>query len=60
MLKVITQLAKNEDGVALAEYGLVLGLIAVVCIGAIQLLANQINGVFTVIVNTLTAAGIAA
>jgi pilus assembly protein Flp/PilA len=59
MRKLVTRFAKNEEGAALVEYGLLVGLIAVVCIAAVQLLGGQINGVFTSITNTLTAAGFA-
>jgi pilus assembly protein Flp/PilA len=43
---------RDESGQALVEYGLLVGLIAVVCIGAITLLGTQINGFF----NTITGA----
>lgn len=34
---------KDEEGQGLAEYGLILALIAVVCIGALTLLGGGIN-----------------
>ena len=37
-------LARDEEGQALAEYGLILGLIAVVAIGALTLLGAAITG----------------
>lgn len=37
------QTAQDEEGQGLAEYGLILALIAVVCIGALQLLGGSIN-----------------
>ena len=40
------RLAKDEGGAALVEYGMLVGLIAVVCIVAVQLLGTTINGVF--------------
>jgi pilus assembly protein Flp/PilA len=43
---------RDENGQALVEYGLLVGLIAVVCIAAITLLGTQIQGFF----NTITAA----
>jgi len=58
MRELITRFAKDDDGAALVEYGLLVGLIAVVCITAVTLLGNQINTVFTDITNDLTAAGI--
>ena len=38
---------------ALAEYGLLLALIAVVCIGAITLLGSQISSMFSAIASTI-------
>ena len=35
---------RSEDGQAMAEYGLVLALIAVVCIGALTLIGLGISG----------------
>jgi pilus assembly protein Flp/PilA len=37
---------EREEGQALAEYGLILALVAVACIGALGLLAAGIIGVF--------------
>ncbi|MCC7364055.1 MAG: Flp family type IVb pilin [Dehalococcoidia bacterium] len=36
--------ASREDGQGLAEYGLILALIAVVCIGALTLMGTSIDG----------------
>ena len=35
---------RDEEGQGLAEYGLILALIAVVCIGALQLLGTGVAG----------------
>ena len=48
---------KNEGGQAMAEYGLILALIAVVCIGALGLIGTGIDGKLTSITNELTGAG---
>ena len=37
------QTARDEEGQGLAEYGLILALIAVVCIGALTALGGGIN-----------------
>jgi pilus assembly protein Flp/PilA len=37
---------KDEEGASLAEYGLLLALIAVVCITAISALGTQIKAMF--------------
>ena len=49
-------LYKDEEGQALAEYGLILGLIAVVAIAALTLLGTAISGKFDV-VNTALGGG---
>jgi pilus assembly protein Flp/PilA len=38
---------KQEEGASLVEYGLLVGLIAVVCIGAITLLGQDISSLFS-------------
>jgi len=58
MRQLVTRFVKDDEGAALVEYGLLVGLIAVVCITAVTLLGNQINTVFTDITTDLTAAGI--
>ena len=57
MLKMISRLVKDEEGQGLAEYALILVLIAVAVIGALQLLGVEIESVFTDITNGLTGAG---
>jgi pilus assembly protein Flp/PilA len=47
MRKLVTRFAKNEEGAALVEYGLLVALIAAVCIGAVTTLGANINTVFT-------------
>jgi pilus assembly protein Flp/PilA len=44
---------RDESGQALVEYGLLVGLIAVVCITAITLLGTQIAGFFDTITKAL-------
>ncbi len=46
-------LGRDAAGQALVEYGLLVGLIAVVCIAAITLLGTQINNLFTGITTKL-------
>ena len=45
--------AKEQEGQALVEYGLLVGLIAVVCIVAVGVLGGKINDYFNSIVNAL-------
>ncbi len=42
--KAILLQTKNEEGQGLAEYGLILALIAVVCIAALTALGSGISG----------------
>jgi len=44
---------ESEKGQALAEYGLILALIAVVCIGALTVLGVAISGKLSTIRNAL-------
>jgi pilus assembly protein Flp/PilA len=44
MLKRFASFVKKEEGQALAEYGLILALIAVVCVAALTLLGTSISG----------------
>lgn len=44
---------KNNQGAGMAEYALLIALIAVVCIGAIQLLGQQISATFTTVAGAI-------
>jgi pilus assembly protein Flp/PilA len=48
---------QDESGQALAEYGLIIALVAVAAIGALGLLATGIIDVFGDVENELTSAG---
>jgi len=52
MLKKFSAMMKDEKGQALAEYGLILALIAVICVGALGILGGKVD-------TTLTAIGAA-
>ena len=43
----------NEEGASMVEYGLLVGLIAVVVIGAVTLLGTGINDLFTAVTDAL-------
>lgn len=49
MLKFLKMLWNDEAGQDLAEYAILIGLIAIVVIGAITLLGANLNTVFTAI-----------
>jgi pilus assembly protein Flp/PilA len=44
------ELRDREEGQAMAEYGIILSLIAVACIAAVYALGGHLNGVFEFIV----------
>ncbi len=44
---VATQFARDEEGASLAEYGLLLALIAVVCVAAIAVVGTNISKMFS-------------
>jgi pilus assembly protein Flp/PilA len=49
MRNLVSRFARNDDGAALIEYGMLVGLIAVVCVGAVGTLGVTILGYFTAI-----------
>ena len=51
------RLKKDEKGATAVEYGLMVGLIAVVIIGAVTLLGTELQGLFNAIANALPAIG---
>jgi pilus assembly protein Flp/PilA len=51
--QVIALKHRDEEGQGLAEYGLILALVAVVCIGALTGLAGGINGVLGSVTGSL-------
>jgi pilus assembly protein Flp/PilA len=44
---------REEEGASLAEYGLLLALIAIICIGGMTILGKNINSLFTAISTTV-------
>jgi pilus assembly protein Flp/PilA len=53
MQSLIKRLRMEEEGAALVEYGMLVGLIAVVCVAAVTILGTDISTVFTNIANAL-------
>jgi pilus assembly protein Flp/PilA len=47
MIKVIRKIFVDETGQGLAEYGLILGLIAVLCIAAVLFLSGKIQSLLS-------------
>jgi pilus assembly protein Flp/PilA len=53
MIELAKKFIKDEEGQGLAEYGLILALIAVVVISAVALLGDQIKAAFGKITDEL-------
>jgi pilus assembly protein Flp/PilA len=49
MSKLIKRFRRDEKGAALVEYGLLVGLIAAVCIGVVTITGTDVRAVFTAI-----------
>ena len=56
MFKKMINFFKDEEGATMVEYGLMLALIAVVCIVAVGLIGTEANKTFTKIEAELTKA----
>ncbi|MFZ4452915.1 Flp family type IVb pilin [Salibacterium aidingense] len=57
MKNLMKRFWKEEDGQALSEYGVILGIILVGVIGAITALSDQILSVFESITDSLNIGG---
>ena len=55
MLKLTKRFRRDQQGAALVEYGLLVGLIAVLCIVAIQLVGQEISNAFSSLAAALPA-----
>ncbi|MEW5920470.1 MAG: Flp family type IVb pilin [Bacillota bacterium] len=55
MKQFFNRLVREEEGQGMAEYGLILALIAVVVIGALTLLGGQLEAVFDRITGGISA-----
>jgi pilus assembly protein Flp/PilA len=54
MRKLINRFRRDEEGAALVEYGMLVGLIAVICIGAVTLLGQDVSTLLTNIATALS------
>jgi pilus assembly protein Flp/PilA len=55
MKNLVGRLVKEEEGQALTEYGLLVGLIAIVIIGVVTTLGTELLEVFTKVKNKVAA-----
>lgn len=44
MIQALTSLLQDEEGQGLVEYGLILGLVSVVCVAALTTMGGKVNG----------------
>jgi pilus assembly protein Flp/PilA len=54
MRKLIDWFRRDEEGVALVEYGMLLGLLALVCIVTVTNLGSEVSTVFSELVEELS------
>ncbi len=49
MIKHIHALVRDDEGATMVEYGLIVALIAVVCIAAVTLIGTRLQATFTTV-----------
>jgi len=54
MRKLIGRLRRDDAGAALVEYGMLVGLIAVICVAAITTLGTEVSTAFSKIATALS------
>jgi pilus assembly protein Flp/PilA len=53
MRKFLNRFRKDEEGASLVEYGMLVGLIAVVCIVAVTTLGTEVSAVFSLLASDM-------
>lgn len=53
MIQALKKLMKDESGQGLVEYGLILGLVSVVCVAALTTMGSEINATLGNVNNAL-------
>ena len=56
LLQVINRFRRDDEGAALAEYGLLVALIAVICVVAVTALGTQVSIAFSKIASAISGA----
>jgi pilus assembly protein Flp/PilA len=54
MRKLAYRLCRGEDGATLIEYGMLVGLIAVICVVAVTALGTEVSTAFSKIASALS------
>lgn len=47
MIKMLGNMLRNDDGATMVEYGVIVALIAAVCIGVVAIIGGKIGGAFS-------------
>ena len=55
ILQLLDRFRRDEQGAALVEYGILVGLIAVICIAAVVIVGTQVSTAFSKIASALQA-----
>jgi pilus assembly protein Flp/PilA len=54
MRSLINRFRNDDEGAALVEYGMLVGLIAVICLVAVTTLGTEISTAFSIVANALS------
>lgn len=54
ILQLISRLRRDDEGAALVEYGMLVGLIAVICVVAVTTLGTEVSSAFSKIAAALS------
>ena len=55
MRKLVNRFRRDNEGAALVEYGMLVGLIAVICVVAVTTLGTEVSAAFSTIAAALSA-----
>ena len=53
MIKTLKTMIRDEEGATMVEYGLMLALIAVVCIAAVKVIVTNLSSLFSTVASSL-------
>jgi pilus assembly protein Flp/PilA len=53
MLTTVKTMFRDESGVTMVEYGLMIALVAMVALAAVKLLGSNLSGLFNTVAGTL-------
>lgn len=57
MLQKVMKFIRDEEGATAVEYGLIVGLIAVLLVGALTLIGTDLDGMFDAVVTAIPGGG---